>query len=151
MRRFLLCLMMCVLPFGLLYAKSGDFTLQFNHINAVREDGLPDFNSNDSAYCIAQYQSRFINELASVHYQIDSQHSYQTSQAHYLNQNIALYPEGLTDRYNFISDDVGSLHQQNVIRLIMSVDKNFKLAHGWVMFKTAKDFNCVFSGKASIE
>ena len=63
------------------------------------------------------------NFMGNQIYTIEKKSTYQTSQVNYLNEQVSLYPEGLTDRYSFMSDGVGTLGHNNIFRVIASFDK----------------------------
>lgn len=139
----------CVCPLlltGIAYARSGSVDIHFSNVYAVSFAGEPDFNADDNSYCRKNIGSQFLQKPMSVSYTIEPKSTYQTSQVNYLSEQVPLYPEGLTDRYSFMSDGVGTLGQNNIFRVIASFDKALQIASSFVLFKTDHGFNCVMVG-----
>ncbi len=129
-----------------LFARSGKVDIHFNHVYAVYAVGEPDFNAADNRYCRSTISPQYLKKPLSLSYTIESKSSYQTSNINYLNTQVTLYPEGLTDRYAFMSDDIGALKQNKIFRVIATFDKAFQVASSFVLFKTDHSFNCVMIG-----
>ena len=139
----------CLLPLllsSLTYANSGKVDIHFNSVYAVYSVGDPDFNVKDNAYCQNNIGSQYLDKPISIEYTIEPKSMFQTSNINYLNSRIQLHPEGLTDRYAFMSDDVGALKQNKIFRVIANFDKALQIASSFVMFKTDHGFNCVLMG-----
>jgi hypothetical protein len=143
----------CLLPLllsSLSYANSGKVDIHFNSVYAVYSVGDPDFNAKDNAYCQNNIGSQYLDKPISIEYTIEPKSMFQTSNINYLNSRIQLHPEGLTDRYAFMSDDVGALKQNKIFRVIANFDKALQIASSFVMFKTDQGFNCVLMGVAPV-
>ncbi len=142
-------ILQCVCPLlltGMSYASSGTVEIHFSNVYAVYSVGDPDFNAADNSYCRDNIGAQYLDKPISVSYTIEPKATYQTSKVDYLTAHVPLYPEGLTDRYSFMSDGVGALGQNKIFRVIASFDKALQIASSFVLFNTDHDFNCVMVG-----
>ena len=146
MKKIILLTVLPLLSPATLLARSGKVDIHFDHVYAVHAVGEPDFNAADNRYCRTTISPQYLKKPLSLSYTIESKSSYQTSNINYLNTQVRLYPEGLTDRYAFMSDDIGALKQNKIFRVIATFDKAFQVASSFVLFKTDHGFNCVMIG-----
>ena len=130
-------------------AKSGSFTLHFNHIQAYNMNGSPNFSNEYNQFCKVNYLKNFNNEPIVMDYQIDDKTLQQIGVATYLKQPVQLHPEGLTNRYAFISDGVKPLDNRNIKQITAGLDKSYHYYYSTIMFKGTDRFNCVMSAVGS--
>jgi len=128
------------------YSQTGKVEIHFIQVYAVHQAGEPDFNSVDNEYCRSHVGAKYLDKPITVTYTIEPASTYQTGKVEYLSQEVPLYPEGLTDRYSFMSDGVGALGQNKIFRVIASFDKALQMASSFVLFNTGQEFNCVMVG-----
>lgn len=128
------------------YSQTGEVEIHFLQVDAVHQAGEPDFNSADNEYCRHLVGAKYLDKPITLSYTIERASTYQTGQVEYLGERVPLYPEGLTDRYSFMSDGVGALEKSNIFRVVASFDKALQMASSFVLFNTGQEFNCVMVG-----
>ena len=140
---FIILLVMCS---SSALAQSGSVTIHFGSTYALDKLGQPDFTPLHNRYCRDHVGASFQAEPIKIDYAIDQKSSFQTSRVTFLDHQVALYPEGLTDRYAFMSDGVGALDQSKIIRVIVNFDKSLQIASSFILFDTDQGFNCAMMG-----
>ena len=150
MPKFTLFIVLSTALCGHALAQSGEVTVHFNSITAYYFNGMPDFNSNDNDRCHSTYASSPIAEPMTFHYEINPATSYQTGHALYKKQTVMMFPEGIKNSYSFMSDGVGPLAKEHILRITTTIDTQFQHINSHIMMNGGNDFNCVISGSNSI-
>ena len=146
-RLALVCGLMAVTAAG--YAKTGDIDIKYTAVFALTQDGTPhvDHQPKDEAYCRSHFEKHYATEPFTIHYTIDPVSQLQDVRVDFLTEKaLPLHPEGLTDRYYFLSDGVGSLQQHHVAKVFVFIDKALQLASTKVVFDTPNNYQCVMVG-----
>ena len=148
-------MMVCFLLglFSSVSAKSGDIDIKYTAIFAFSQKGGSHVDNvpQDKAYCFAHFGKLYQSEPITIHYSIDPVSLLQDVKVDFLTENaLQLHPEGLTDRYYFLSDGVRSLQQHQVSQVFVFMDKALQLASTKIVFTTPYNYECVMVGVGPI-
>ena len=150
MKKLITILLLSIGCWSGVFAEQGQVSLNFNHLMAYDNGGMRDFNQQDNQLCVTKYAATLPSKMI-FFYAIDPKTQSQIGRAKIDSGSVDLFPEGLTNRYSFMSDDVSPLSNHNVLRITANIDQAFQRADANIMLKGRKSFSCVASAASLVK
>ena len=135
--------------FSSVSAKSGDINIKYTAVFPFSQKGGGHVDNipQDKAYCLSHFGQPYQDESITIHYTIEPVSQWQDVTVDFLTEkSLQLHPEGLSDRYYFLSDGVRSLQQHQVSQVFVFMDKALQLASTKIVFTTPYNYECVMVG-----
>ncbi|WP_310620197.1 hypothetical protein [Flexibacterium corallicola] len=128
-------------------AKKGEFSAPLKKIYAVQNTGSPAPEQNKK--CEDKYFS-LVGQPIDVTYEIDPTSGKMKADAQFMESHTNLFPLGIKDRYDFMSDGVApKLKDLDISRIIFNMDQNMENERVSVMGGLDEQFNCVLISEPS--
>lgn len=124
---------------------TGTADVEFAYIHGVQHNGSP-APTMDKA-CNDKY-SGFLKQAVQTKYAVDPKTLIMSAESVVFGVRTKLYQLGLSGSYSFMSDNVpGSLQSHGIMRIIYSMNKQFKDPESDILARLNDSINCVISNK----